>query len=242
MSMNTTTTRIGSVGIAVVALISAGVLLWRPPAYQAEQPSVTSPAMEALDIEKARGGRSPLRPGGEEAKASKREFEHALADMNEKLAALHSQMARLQHAPVSPPAPEQDAITDPLARQEAAQQAETKLRAQEAMIEETISREQIDPAWAPTAQAAFATLFQSKEVKALRLIDLQCRTTLCRLEVAADEAGADGASFDQGFRKLALHAPWQGEGFGRVGPPDSPLATAVFFLAREGHALPQPPP
>jgi hypothetical protein len=76
----------------------------------------------------------------------------------------------------------------------------------------------------------------------LRLIDLQCRTTLCRLEVAADEVEADGTSFDRGFRKLILHAPWQGEGFGHVASPDNPSPTAVFFLAREGHALPQPPP
>jgi hypothetical protein len=244
MNMDTKTIPVRTVGAALTALVVAGTLLWARPDRQVQvaSPSVASHAAETLDTEDVRGDRPPLRPGGEEAKVSKRELDRALADMNDKLAVIRVQMAQLQHAPAAPPAPEHDAVTDPRVRQEAEQQAETQLRAQEAMIEETIRREPADPAWAPAAQAAFATLFQSKEVKALKLVDLQCRTTLCRIEVAADEAGAEGTSFDQSLRKLVLHAPWQGEGFGHVAPPDSLSPTAVFFLAREGRALPQPPP
>ena len=244
MSMDTKTARAGAMGMTLVTLIVAGALLWAQPDRQVQvaSPSAAPHTTETLDTENTRGARPPLRPEGEEAKASKRELDRALADMNEKWAAIRAQMSQLQQAPVSPLVPERDAITDPLVRQEAAQQAEIQLRTQEAVIEETIRREPADPTWAPTAQSALAIVFQSGEVEALRLIDVRCRTTLCRVEVAADEDGADGTSFDQSFRKLMLHAPWQGEGFGRVGPPDSPSPTAVFFLAREGHALPQTTP
>ena len=59
------------------------------------------------------------------------------------------------------------------------------------------------------------------------------------MEIAAsDSEGTD--DFDLSFRRMLLHMPWQGQGFGRVYNPFGPSPTAVFFLAREGASLPQP--
>jgi len=233
MNMNTKATWTETMKIAVLSLIVTSALLGMQHSWNGAPPAAMS--------EKAPGDRSPLQPQTGDAKASEHEGERTLADMNTRPEEIRAQMAQLRQEQAPPAAPEQKAAADPLTQQEAEERAESQLRAQEATIEEMVRREPVDPAWAPTAVASITDVFHSKEVKNLHLVDVQCRTTLCRIEVAADEAGAEGTPFNQSFRKFLLHAPWQSEGFGHIAPPDNSSPTAVFFLAREGYPLPEPP-
>jgi hypothetical protein len=111
--------------------------------------------------------------------------------------------------------------------------------AQQALIEQAIVSEQMDPSWAPRAEASLHSLFEESEIHSLKLLSARCRATICRMEIAPSDS--EGTSdFDLSFRRMLLHMPWQGQGFGRAYIPSGSSPTAVFFLAREGASLPQP--
>jgi hypothetical protein len=123
--------------------------------------------------------------------------------------------------------------------QQANEQAEAQADAQQGLVEQAIVSEKLDPSWAPRAEASLHSLFEQSEIHSLKLLSAQCRATICRMEIApSDSQGTD--DFDRSFRRMLLHMPWQGQGFGRVYNPFGPTPTAVFFLAREGASLPQP--
>jgi len=166
-----------------------------------------------------------------------------VAELHRQMAALRARMGQLKQAPAetvaapaSPPAkPPRDvaAATDPRPRREAGRQAE----AQAARIEGTLATEEADASWALAAESALSQVFQHEELQGLQLVSVECRSTLCRLDIAAHASVADGSSFDEDIRKLLLRTPWSGQGFGRV-DADGPSPTALFFLSREGHSLP----
>jgi hypothetical protein len=184
----------------------------------------------------------------EEALVSKPEIERALAEMHRQMATLRSQMSQLEHAQASRatehasltamPTRDAAAAADPRARQEARRQAEAQAQAKAALIEGMLATEEADASWAPAAGSSLAAIFQHEELQGLRLVSVECRSTLYRIDIAAHASVEDGSSFDEDLRKLLLRTPWSGQGFGRV-DPDGPPPTAVFFLARGGHALPQ---
>lgn len=249
MGLKKQTTWAWTGGIALVTLIGVGVLMWAQPDRRVEQPSATPTAMETSNPEKARGERPPPKPEMEDVQVSKHDLDRAVAAMNRKMAALRAQLIQLKHAqasriaehasPTAMPTRDAEAAADPRARQEAARQAEAQAQAQVARIEETLATEEADASWAPAAESSLAEVFQHEELQGLQLVSVECRSTLCRIDIAANVSVADGSSFDEDLRKLLLFTPWSGQGFGRV-DPDGPSPTAVFFLAREGHALPQP--
>jgi hypothetical protein len=168
--------------------------------------------------------------------AGSEEFVRALADMESRMAALAAQIANLKqhHATNS-----QDAGADAPGRDASMRGGDDAAQAQETLIEAAIANEQPDPHWAPMAETAIKGMFEDQGLQALRLVDARCRTTVCRIEVAENESAVDGEGFDQGFRRLLIRTPWQGQGFGRVYNPFGPSPTGVLFLAREGNALPQ---
>lgn len=249
MGFNTQTTWVWTVGIALIPLIGTSALMWAQPDRRVVQPSATSHATETLDTAKAQGELLPPKPKLEDAQVSKHDLDHVVADLHRKLATLRSQMRQLKQAHASraadqarPPAmPTRDAgaAADPRARQEAARQAEAQLRAQAALLEETLATETVDATWAPAAETSLAGVLQHEEFQALELVSVECGSTLCRIAIAPHASGTDGSSFDEDLRKLLLRTPWSGQGFGRV-DPDGPSPTAEFFLAREGHTLPRP--
>ena len=107
------------------------------------------------------------------------------------------------------------------------------------LVEQAIVSEQLDPSWAASAETSIRAVFEHSEMQSVKLLNAQCRATLCRIDIAPSDSGA-ADNFDQSFRRMLLHLPWQGQGFGRVFDPFGRSPTAVFFLAREGNALPQP--
>jgi hypothetical protein len=142
-----------------------------------------------------------------------------------------------EQRPVTPTVSTNGSFVEDL--QQANEQAEAQADAQQALVEQAIVSEKLDPSWAPRAEASLHSLFEDSEIHSLKLLSAQCRATVCRMEIApSDSEGTD--DFDLSFRRMLLHMPWQGQGFGRVYNPFGPSPTAVFFLAREGASLPQP--
>ncbi|MBS1212090.1 MAG: hypothetical protein H6R26_706 [Proteobacteria bacterium] len=92
------------------------------------------------------------------------------------------------------------------------------------------------------AAASWTEVFQREgikdELKGIQLGTIDCRTSLCRVEVTPSDAGQGTEAFAQKLQKLPLFAPWQAPGFGKIENPDEGAPVGVFYLAREGHALP----
>lgn len=165
------------------------------------------------------------------------EANQRLVDLNAKMAVMASEIATLQEQRASGPSSGEGAAA--LTAEEAQQQGDAQADSQAAIVEQAVAGENTDPNWAPAAEHAIRRMFQDTQIDSLQLVGTQCRRTLCRIDIASNGSMAEG-DFDQSFRKLLVHMPWQGQGFGRVYNPFGPSPTAVFFLAREGNALPQP--
>jgi hypothetical protein len=121
-------------------------------------------------------------------------------------------------------------------------QAEAAATAQEMSVERAIQTEREDPEWSPGAVTSWTEVFQREgtrdELKGIQMRSINCRTTLCRLELIPTDPGQGAAVFEQDLRKLILVGPWQAPGFGKIANPDGQAPVAVIYLAREGYDLP----
>jgi hypothetical protein len=174
--------------------------------------------------------------------SGQQDMDRSLADVNAKMAALTAQLESLKTQASAPDAGAPSAASNGSFEedlQQANEQAEAQADAQQALVEQAIVSEKLDPSWAPRAEASLHSLFEQSEIHSLKLLSAQCRATICRMEIAPSDSEGTG-DFDRNFRRMLLHMPWQGQGFGRVYNPFGPSPTAVFFLAREGASLPQP--
>lgn len=124
-----------------------------------------------------------------------------------------------------------DAATAELTPEEEAALVDAQVEAQAAVIEETVEAEPVDPRWAPEAVIALHEAFTSEVMAGLEVIAADCRTTLCRVELAIDPSVAG----EDSLRRLAQVAPWSGYGFFQISgdPPE-----AIYYLSREGDTLP----
>lgn len=166
--------------------------------------------------------------------------EETLAALNAQIAAMAAQIASLKQQQASASSPDSNATSPALTAEEAQQRGDEQADAQAALIEQAVVAERADPNWAPAAETSIRRMFQDSEIESLKLMNAQCRATLCRIDIASNGSSPGAEDFDQSFRRLLVHMPWQAQGFGRVYNPFGPAPTAVFFLAREGNALPQP--
>ena len=102
--------------------------------------------------------------------------------------------------------------------------------------------EQMDPEWSQGAVTSWTEVFHKEdlkeELKEIQLGNIECRTTLCRVELTPTDPAQGTAAFEQGFRKLMLFTPWQAPGFGKIENPDGQAPVAVFYMAREGPPCP----
>ena len=190
-----------------------------------------------------------LRAEVERLKDSRSDLEQLAAKVNSELALLRSQLALVsrnqaslaQHVDQIARADSEDlqaatrdkeAAAPELTPEEEIARTEAHVKAQIDSIEGTMLAEEADPKWASSAQIALDGAFQSEEVEGLKLINAECRTTLCRLELSLD--GSTLA--EENFRRLVYFSPWQGESFFQI---NHESGEASVYLAREGYSLPQ---
>jgi hypothetical protein len=181
---------------------------------------------------------------------SREEMARAMDEMNRRMAALASQVSSMKHAGGAAPGDvassaggagaRSTAGERGLSRAEREQRGHDHADAQAELIEQTASAEQVDRKWAIGAENTIRASFQSPALEGLKLVGAQCRSTVCRIDVAPVDSADGGENFDAGFRRLMIRTPWQGQGFGRVYDPFGPAPRGVLFLAREGQTLPEP--
>lgn len=185
------------------------------------------------------------------ASATHQPSDQRLAELNHQMAALKNELAQFKHAQnqkltqleASAQAPASDAeplSAEELERQE--EQASAAIQAQENDLEQTLVAEQVDPKWSQGAVISWTEVFQKEgikeDLKDIQLGNIECRTTLCRVELTPTDPAQGTVAFEQGLRNLMHFTPWQAPSFGKIENPDGQAPVAVFYMAREGHALP----
>jgi hypothetical protein len=144
--------------------------------------------------------------------------------------------ARIRDAEESPPEPD-IAVGDEAERQRLVAEDEAKFRAQAEATEAALRAEQPDPAWSSKARDLIAGAVSNEAMKSTKVMDIDCRSTLCRVKVTNPDPKARMA-FEHHF----------GLSVGMLLPQlqvqtiqhDDGSATSIVYLAREGHDFPAP--
>jgi len=107
-------------------------------------------------------------------------------------------------------------------------------RAEQAAVQvtQTHTAQAVDPTWSAQAETAIAQSFlrHGKEIPEAVLLDTECRTTVCRMEVAFE----NDVTRNQVLLHLPHMIPWNSQGFLHV---DAQTKTVLFYVAREGERL-----
>lgn len=104
-------------------------------------------------------------------------------------------------------------------------------------IENSLQNEPIDQRWASDTRKTINQVFTSEEFVGANVVDIECRATLCRVEVIHDSLQAVG-DFDIWWpQKLAAILP--NATVDRFTLEDGSVGTSIY-LAREGYGLPRP--
>jgi len=126
-----------------------------------------------------------------------------------------------------------------------AQKLEEKTEAQEMRINQAFEMEKEDPEWSQRAVTSWTQVFQKEgikeELKGIQLRNIECRTTLCRMELTPTDPAQGTAAFEEDVSKTILFSPWSGSGSGKIENPDGQAPVAIIYMAREGHTLPSFP-
>ena len=91
-----------------------------------------------------------------------------------------------------------------------------------------------DPAWAHDAETMLRDKLGDGTFPGLTLVGLDCRSTLCRIDVEA----TDPTIVAQMFERLPLELSWPGDAM--IGPDPDQRTTTVMYLSRQGMPLPMP--
>lgn len=104
------------------------------------------------------------------------------------------------------------------------------------LIETSLQQEHVDASWSTEASDAIEQTFDSEELAGASLVDLECRSTLCRVEVLHDDS-EQLTEFQLLFPNKIGHILPQLT-LDHVEEGDSSTST-VIYLARDGYRLPR---
>jgi hypothetical protein len=146
----------------------------------------------------------------------------------------------------------QDAANDPYIRQQFAKAIQLQKQRQSNVVETSFGNEGIDESWAPQAAKRIeGNLAAGDAFYFARLLDLQCRTTMCRVDLAVpsnptapadnDQADSSAARIDVDLEILAAISRDMPMGSMRREPDDSGGYTYRIYVHRDGYAAPSAP-
>jgi hypothetical protein len=96
-----------------------------------------------------------------------------------------------------------------------------------------LSKEPDDPAWSQKAEMDIATLLHSDVMEGSHVLSADCRSTLCQVEVAHEDASAQSWLVNN----LPMEPPFDGEMLVRQIGDDLLAPHTLIYLARQGHSL-----
>jgi hypothetical protein len=123
----------------------------------------------------------------------------------------------------------------PLSSEDAIRQREALVKAHKGILENSLRQEEKDTQWAENAQAKLSSTY-STAAKGVRFVAADCRSTMCRMEMALDQPGKRGEI--QLRTLMDGPTPWRGTRFMQL---DKQTGEAVVYMMRENHELPTLP-
>lgn len=102
-------------------------------------------------------------------------------------------------------------------------------------LDDVMAGEPTDPTWAAETEAGVRNTLATPRYAALALDRVECRSTMCRLQLSTPE---DPSRTEELIAELTTEAPFSSGGFVSIGVDGAPTA---MYVARAGHELPPPP-
>jgi hypothetical protein len=133
--------------------------------------------------------------------------------------------------------PRDYAPADEVERERLIAESDERIRAQAEASDAALRAEQADPAWSSKARDLIASTFSNEVLKATRVMDVDCRATLCRVRVTNPDPRARMV-FEHHFT-LAV-GQLLPQALAQTIQHDDGSATSIVYLAREGHTFPSP--
>jgi hypothetical protein len=209
-----------------------------PVVSQAEEPAEhrTPQDVEALraEVERLKTGKENLERRSEAMRSELVTLRAQFIQMNRDQEAIGRKMQKITRGGraggKAADAPARTPEEEPA--EEAHAHAEAQIQAQTEVFEGIMLMEKTDPEWARAAQQTLHEAFHSEAMVGLHLVQVDCRTSLCRLDLSLDGSMTP----EEAFHRLMHSDFWQGQSFVRI---DGEPAEVVVYLSREGYALPQ---
>lgn len=142
-----------------------------------------------------------------------------------------------RHVPASAPASNEPGAPKPqatAAEPEPPTEEERRVYASSVFDSQTF-----DAGWAPAAANELRTALGTVSLPGVRVRDVQCRSTLCRVELYGD----DETSVEKSLKTYVRAAKWRGSGMAVRDEPDArgALTVTLYFTRGDGVPLPEPP-
>jgi len=165
-----------------------------------------------------------------------RSSESDQVDLETRLDAFKREIAKLSGQPDPATAPAAATVpTDPIEQER--QEHEFKQQAI-ATLENSMASEPMDANASMFASAELSRVMQSPVFEKTRIGEVQCGSTLCRIDVSHPDAQAE-MQFSLSLSQVETFR--EGEGFVQMLPRSDGGIDTVIYISRTGHQLPVPP-
>ena len=121
-----------------------------------------------------------------------------------------------------------------LTQEEEEDQAWQAFEATVDLIEDSVQAEPTDSDWSNLAVTSLYESVQKSTDNTLAIIDVDCRSTLCRMQLALDSESPEGS-----IEALEETLPWDGEMVFMVDESDIDNPEAIVYIARQEYSLPR---
>ena len=111
------------------------------------------------------------------------------------------------------------------------QDNESKIHNREELLQSMAQNNESNPEWSMEASQSIYEAFSGDENNSIHLENVECGATLCQASLYLDGT----TDFEDSYSEILNRSPWAGQGFASI---DEESGLVEFYLAREGHELP----
>jgi hypothetical protein len=108
---------------------------------------------------------------------------------------------------------------------------ESKTHDREELLQSMAQNNESNPEWSMEASQSIYEAFSGDENNSIHLENVECGAMLCQASLYLDSI----TDFEDSYSEILNRSPWPGQGFASI---DEESGRVEFYLAREGHELP----
>ena len=111
------------------------------------------------------------------------------------------------------------------------QDNESRTHAREELMKSMVQDSKSDPEWSMEARESLYEAFAADETHSIYLENAECGATICQATLYLDGT----TEFEDRYNEILSLSPWSSQAFAQI---DDESGSIEFYLAREGHELP----